>query len=666
MAPTLTIKPTDQYRDPLAQDLFGGNLVFTDDRTDGTFGEVSADLGLTLIRYPGGAVSEGYFDPTNPDATVGPDGALLPLSEFLAHCAAIGARPTITLPTKRYAGDIDAGVEAVTGFVEKLVAGEWGDASGAILEIGNEYNFGSAAYGVGTISATMYGRIASAFATAIEAAAGDRVTVSVQAGYDAADNATILSHFDTWAEKDAVDTVSFHAYPWRFERVEVAYDKKGALAEAWLDAGVAETSYLSEWNVRSLKNYDPADMDYGLSQAATLVESVAFMAKWGVDYAAAWTVQNNNRTAFASAEGKGVAKIGGAAFELMRETLIGTRLVADMDFSNRKGDFSLHAFEDASKVVLFVTARALAGDSATVTVDFHALTGAAGHGWVETLSAIPGPDGDPDSPLAQPVTEGRVLGARDLDGDLSLSFDQVGEMHRVVLAKAAVSGERLLFRGDAAANNITGSGGDDLLSGLAGHDTLKGLGGDDELTGAWGNDVLSGNRGDDALAGDQGDDWLSGGTGRDTLVGGGGSDKLLGGGGADALVGQAGDDFIFGGDGNDRLRGGSGDDLLDGGAGLDVLIGGGGADRFRHSGLAADGADRIRDYDADEGDLIVVTSGSGDFGLRLEDGHLGSAAVAEAVLFDRGTGADLFRFEDGAGLSRVELHFGGEATTFVF
>ena len=51
--------------------LFGGNFLSTADRlgAEGTFDEVDAHIGLTHLRYPGGSLTEQYFDITNPDAS---------------------------------------------------------------------------------------------------------------------------------------------------------------------------------------------------------------------------------------------------------------------------------------------------------------------------------------------------------------------------------------------------------------------------------------------------------------------------------------------------------------------------------------------------------------------------------------------------------------------
>jgi Ca2+-binding RTX toxin-like protein len=77
-------------------------------------------------------------------------------------------------------------------------------------------------------------------------------------------------------------------------------------------------------------------------------------------------------------------------------------------------------------------------------------------------------------------------------------------------------------------------------------------------------------------------------------------ENALGGRGDDFLIGNELDNLINGMRGKDTLIGGDGADTLNGGAGRYLLIGGEGADVFVFSG----GGDRIKDFNADEGDTL--------------------------------------------------------------
>ena len=54
----------------ISTDHLGTNMLFhSDTPTMGSdFGEVIAETGIGFIRYPGGTISEEYFDPANPNS----------------------------------------------------------------------------------------------------------------------------------------------------------------------------------------------------------------------------------------------------------------------------------------------------------------------------------------------------------------------------------------------------------------------------------------------------------------------------------------------------------------------------------------------------------------------------------------------------------------------
>jgi Ca2+-binding RTX toxin-like protein len=103
-----------------------------------------------------------------------------------------------------------------------------------------------------------------------------------------------------------------------------------------------------------------------------------------------------------------------------------------------------------------------------------------------------------------------------------------------------------------------------------------------------------------------------------------GNNKVIGTNLADSLnfIALAGNDIVFG-------KGG--DDTLGGGTGKDVLIGGGGADQFEFT--ANMGTDKIRDFDADNGDgaqdLIYAA---------FADATITAAANGKDTIVDFGSG----------------------------
>jgi Ca2+-binding RTX toxin-like protein len=95
-----------------------------------------------------------------------------------------------------------------------------------------------------------------------------------------------------------------------------------------------------------------------------------------------------------------------------------------------------------------------------------------------------------------------------------------------------------------------------------------------------------------------------------------GTDLISGRGGNDTLLGGAGNDLLDGGAGNDILEGGPGSDLLFGGPGNDIVSGGEGADRFFFLSLP-DRGDQILDFNADEGDVLDLSSLFSDVNVEI-------------------------------------------------
>lgn len=239
--------------------------------------------------------------------------------------------------------------------------------------------------------------------------------------------------------------------------------------------------------------------------------------------------------------------------------------------------------------------------------------------------------------------------------------------------------------GDNGRNRLSGDQGKDQLFGLGGNDTLEGGAGNDLLAGGEGADLFSGGAGIDlvsytsatsgvtvdlvmpsrntgeargdrflsveAVEGSYRNDQISGDARANRLEGKAGSDRLFGGGGHDGLLGGKGTDLLYGGSGNDSLTGDTGDDQLSGGTG---------ADGFLHGG-DGEGTDRIADYSAAEGDVLVFTgtASRANFSLRFQAVSGQGGAAAEALILHTPSGQVLWSLTDAAGIDEVFLRLGG-------
>jgi Ca2+-binding RTX toxin-like protein len=122
--------------------------------------------------------------------------------------------------------------------------------------------------------------------------------------------------------------------------------------------------------------------------------------------------------------------------------------------------------------------------------------------------------------------------------------------------------------------------------------------------------AINGNEGADTIVGRSlTGDWLLGGQGADSITAEQSSGHNL-------INGNLGNDTLRGGSDADTIRGGQGDDIVVGGAGADwlsgdlghnTLTGGDGADKFH--AFAGPGSDLVTDFDAAQGDRIVLDPG---------------------------------------------------------
>lgn len=138
----------------------------------------------------------------------------------------------------------------------------------------------------------------------------------------------------------------------------------------------------------------------------------------------------------------------------------------------------------------------------------------------------------------------------------------------------------------------------------------------------------------------------------DTMAGGALDDVFAGLAGRDVLRGAAGNDNLNGGGGADTIAGGDGFDAIRGGTGGDVLSGGAGADSFLFA-AAAEGGDRIGDFNGAEGDRLVFTSS----GFGNATGILSGAVTdtSHVGLFFNTTTGKLIFDSDGSGSATAKV-----------
>jgi hypothetical protein len=208
---------------------FGTNMLFHTDRVtpNSDFSQLIENLGIELIRFPGGTIAEQFFDLQNPNNTSTPNlldilngsarietRSVVPLSEYLNYMERTDGVPTIVLPTFRYF-DQDtrqlsaAGAIQIRDFVINLINGEFGYFDQGIFEIGNEWyqtNF--------NWSAEEFGRFQSEMATLIvtilnDLGARSNVDILAQTGQTDEEHEVLASFFNDPFD-DNIDGVLTH------------------------------------------------------------------------------------------------------------------------------------------------------------------------------------------------------------------------------------------------------------------------------------------------------------------------------------------------------------------------------------------------------------------------------------------------------------------------
>ncbi|WP_068112432.1 calcium-binding protein [Tropicimonas marinistellae] len=686
----------------VSADMFGGNFLIDRDRMDaGTYDEAIADLGLTNLRYPGGSITEWYFDITDPDKTSvwDPDRGemrdLLPLSTFLAQAAEAGVGVDLVIPTGAL---LDTGAlgarapapdayDAVKTYVADVLAGAYGDAHIVGIEIGNEYWLS------GEMTDAEYARIATVIAEAAQAAIDEhRASGAAPAGWEEPEIAVQIGQYGRYstdpghlqndvvmaglsdAAAAAIDAVVAHYYTWGSYDDLVNFEYYFNRLDSWLeDERFAGIEYhITEWNTSNGRTDET-----GLKQASTILYMFSEMVAQGVDAAYVWPVQQNNDTNLTGNEGDIELSFAGETFRMLSESVSGMDLVQRQSF--RSG--AAYVYRDGGETVIFIASRSDTAETFRLDLDALGLTGH--YYWTEAL----GCDGAADDPEAAPLlTIG--AGAADAASQARFSVDAYGVMRVTFIDDTSGAAARLpdqiegsergdVLTGSAAADTMHGQGGADLITGGTGADRLAGGTGDDTIDGGGQNDRIVAGAGDDLVRGGNGrdrvslgagndifrdngqvgvagadvvfggagDDLLAGRAGSDRLEGGDGADTLEGGKGADLLRGNRGSDLLRGGANDDRLVGGAGDDALHGEAGNDTLIGGGGDDRLN----GGTGNDEI---DAGDGD-DVVAGGNGADRIDLGGGDdlfrdTGQTGAAGADIVNGGAGADVLRGQGGS------------------
>jgi hypothetical protein len=461
---TLSLPQPTLVGDEIDERLFGGNLVFSQDSVTGTFPARAEAAGLELIRFPGGSVTEAFFDPANPDAQsasyVNDLGqtitlTLVPLSDFLDYAIEADLGAIIVVPIQRYVNAWKAEGEtrdtiltqadeiAIRDYVTTVLQ------SGVpihAIEIGNEPCL------CGVTDAD-YGKIADEMARVIHDAAEEfQAAGNLPEGYvhpllslvttpyffTADINGDgIATHEESLQERFAqltpealgnIDAITIHRYVSRDYEAIDNFQAPWIKAEQ-VDALVGRDLELivTEWNISATQNgvlhwasateAEREGLDTGLKHAGAVAAMFHEMAVNSVEVAAFWAVQQKNDVSLAQREGTNTElRPGGKMFSYLSENTQGLRAI---DLDRPSPDFDLHAFGSNARQFLVINARL--GEAQTIELDLTRFSGTVKSGWVQILTAAEGQD--PRDPNVDTEIEDVPLAEAFDAGVLSLTLD---------------------------------------------------------------------------------------------------------------------------------------------------------------------------------------------------------------------------------------------------
>lgn len=593
----------------VTSDHFGGNFLFDRYDLSDDFASKLKELGISHLRYPGGAVTEKHFDLRKPNATISPHGSeIIPLKEFLEFIARHELTASIVIPTDFmpdrhgdwfYVAEFENYLDSVADFTRYLI--ETPNLSKLIetIEIGNEY------YDV-TLSALDYGRIAGAVSDTIineyqefqslhPSESKYIPEIAVQAGRKGWENNVISREFFSVSNFDKVDELILHDYPWNISDIDSRNDRFDVIS-TWETAGAVDELELnvSEWNIGSPRGVD------GLQHASALLHQFVKMIERGVTKASVWPILQNTQNDLSGNHPTAPLTAAGATFKLISGSLEGATLVS-IDYLET--DLIQYRFSKGEQEILFISSQS--DSSVNLHLPDFLNKNSNSILYISSIAGRPDDDlRDLNSPKFQPditefstsdlkniyITPFSIHRLQNFPIQEPLEVNTINHGHRVDPARYVDQ-----ITGTDSDDELGTNSGKDLIWGLLGDDILEGGAHADKIWGGEGADFIFGNGGADRLHGNQGDDFIYGGLGKDRIHGGSGSDQLHGGHGNDAL---------YGGRHDDVLKGEEGDDVLIGMEGSDFLYGGSGKDIFVFSGDS--GIDSIMDFDIDHDKIALL------------------------------------------------------------
>ncbi len=574
-------------------------------------------VGAGTLRFPGGTLTEEFFDitdPNNPDNShnngtpndksddfVDPIGLKFTQTEFFEYCGSVGKAAAMVVPMTdgvnalltpgNSPADFEAWLDDVRTYIRNTLD-EADDHNVTIksFELGNEYESiidPSSPVDVhgnqDQINGKQYAEVAAQAALIIQeeldahyAADAEQPAIAIQIFNqrpDGKDASTLPAQNDgviEWIADnlpeafDVIDAVAVHYYLGKgsgaadFDIADISeYEDVEAQTEA-------TEAMVQSWYAATGKSVDVLVTEWnvshhhaeyhGLKQTAVMLEIFSELVEAGADAMQHWSTQNHP-TSLSAGPGN-PASPDALTIAGQFFNVMRENLVGkhETEVTIDSTDAVMHAYSDGTEAVIFISSQSTG--SLEYTYDLGALSA------VESM---------------------QILGATGTDGvfksETGLAvYEEPDALLDITTIAAANHGSQVslgAYETLMITIDLTDPGAPTFLGSV-----LEGTSGNDNLEGGSTDDFINGNGGRDGLWGRDGDDIIFGGDGIDNIGAGGDDDYINAGGGNDTVGGGSGNDTIHLGDGNDTAGGGPGNDIIYAGAGNDIANGGGGHDHI--------------------------------------------------------------------------------------
>lgn len=378
---------------PIEAALFGGNILSSRDNLDegNTFETVAEQLGVTAFRYPGGSLTENYFDITDPDKSSAPnvsgqgDVDLIPFTQYMNFIEENGYSTTIVIPTRHFLGDAadeygnrypDLDEVALRRFISDTLSGKYGNAKIDAFEIGNEY------WGSGQMTSIEYGRLAAKMTQVVDEELATHplfvenysdTKILVQMGADNAfadfssrysqfgdgeeqlarfnadhgmsfgneylyssgavkwghiANELIIPEFYNEGSLSSIDGLIAHVYSRGADTPQSRYFSLRTIEQTWGNHLDNVEVSVTEWNQSAATNALEHHSDFGLAQAHEMLNIIEGFTQFNVAAAHVWPLQQNTANDLSGDVDQSELTVPGQMFSLMVDTLVGTAPVS--------------------------------------------------------------------------------------------------------------------------------------------------------------------------------------------------------------------------------------------------------------------------------------------------------------------------------------------------